>query len=193
MTTFDMLGQPCPLPVIKAKKALKEAAEGQSVTILVDNEIAVQNLIKLAKGLGLSSSVKANDDQKTFEATIVAGPKVASLAMEGGLVVAISRGTLGHGDETLGENLLKSFIFSLTEVEPAPEYLLFFNGGAFLTCEGSDSLKDLSELADRGVVIGTCGACLDFYGLKEKLKVGAPTNMYAIVSAMSQAKRLINV
>jgi selenium metabolism protein YedF len=192
MTTFDMLGQPCPLPVIQAKKALREAAEGQSVTILVDNEIAAQNLGKLAKGLGLAVNAEAKG-KKSFEVTIVAGPKISSPAIEGGLVVAVSQGALGQGDEALGKNLLKAFLFSLTEAEPQPEYLLFFNGGAFLTCEGSDSLKDLAALADRGTIIGTCGACLDFYGLKEKLKVGAPTNMYAIVAAMSQAKRLINV
>jgi selenium metabolism protein YedF len=187
-----MLGQPCPLPVIGAKKALKEATPGQTLLVLVDNDIAVQNLTKMAKTLGHKVSSKAID--KNFEVTIVATAKAPKTAApEGGLVVAISQGTLGQGDQTLGRNLLKAFIFSLTESDPKPDYLLFFNGGAFLTCEGSDSLQDLATLADQGVVISTCGACLDFYGLKERIKVGAITNMYAIVSAMSQAAKLINV
>jgi selenium metabolism protein YedF len=191
MKTIDALGQPCPLPVIAAKKALREATEGQTVVVLVDNDIAVQNLEKMAKALGHSATAEKKGGR--FEVAILAGKKIDSPALEGGLVVAVSQGQLGRGDETLGQNLLKAFLFSLSETDPPPEYVLFFHGGAFLTCEGSDSLKDLEALANRGTVIGTCGACLDFYGLKEKLKVGAVTNMFAIVSTMSQAKRLINV
>ncbi len=33
----------------------------------------------------------------------------------------------------------------------------------------------------------TCGTCLDFYGIKEKLSVGTVTNMYEIVERMEQA------
>ncbi|MDR0549643.1 MAG: sulfurtransferase-like selenium metabolism protein YedF [Deltaproteobacteria bacterium] len=193
MTTIDALGQPCPLPVIAAKKALKAAQKGETIVIVVDNEIAVQNLTKMAKALG--HEVKSAPIGPNFEVTLtVSDPKTpAETADAGGLVVTISQGTLGHGDDKLGQNLLKAFIFSLIELEKAPEYLLFFNGGAYLTCEGSDSLKDLAALAERGTIIGTCGACLNYYGLTDKLKVGSPTNMLAIVTAMSQAKKLINV
>jgi selenium metabolism protein YedF len=157
---------------------------------LVDNDIAVQNLSKMAKGLGHSAQVVPQGPN--FEVIITAGKKTAP-ELDAGLVVAIGRDQLGQGDEKLGKNLMKAFIFSLTEIEPRPESLLFFNGGAFLTTEGSDSLKDLRTLADRGVVIGTCGACLDFYQLKDKLAIGAVTNMFAIASSMGQAKRLINI
>jgi selenium metabolism protein YedF len=191
MKTIDAKGQPCPLPVIAAKKALKEAKAGQKIAIVVDNDVAVQNLEKMAKALGHVATAKAKGE--AFEVTIVIGEKIESEALAGGLVVAVSQSQLGSGDEKLGKNLLKAFLFSLTETEPTPEYVLFFNGGAFLTCEGSDSLKDLADLAAKGAVIGTCGACLDYYGLKDKLKVGAVTNMYAIVTTLSQAKRLINV
>ncbi|MDR1607153.1 MAG: sulfurtransferase TusA family protein, partial [Deltaproteobacteria bacterium] len=55
--SINMLGQPCPLPVINAKKALRETTEGQTISVLVDNDIAVQNLSKMAKGLGHSAQV----------------------------------------------------------------------------------------------------------------------------------------
>jgi selenium metabolism protein YedF len=190
MAILNQVGQPCPLPVINAKKALRDTPEGQTVTIIVDNDIAVQNLAKMAVGLGHASTVQSQG--ANFEVIITAGQKSAP-ELDAGLVVAIGRSQLGHGDEKLGQNLMKAFIFSLTEIEPRPESLLFFNGGAFLTTQGSDSLKDLQTLADRGVVIGTCGACLDYYKLKDKLAIGAVTNMFAIASSMGQAKRLINI
>jgi selenium metabolism protein YedF len=190
-----MLGQPCPLPVINAKKALKDHTPGQTVTILVDNDIAVQNLTKMALTMGhLVKSATLGDG--TFSVAITVQATTADRKVQpetGNLVVAISRPTMGHGDETLGKTLLKAFIFSLTEVEPCPEYLLFFNGGAFLTTEGSNSLADLQTLVDKGTIVSTCGACLDFFNLKAKLKVGNVTNMFAIAQTMAQAGRVINI
>jgi selenium metabolism protein YedF len=195
MTILNMLGQPCPLPVINAKKNLRDTPLGQTVTVLVDNDIAVQNLTKMAQTLGHKAQTEAKGDG-TFQVAIIVGqaPKAQNSETEsGGLVVAISRQTLGRGDETLGKNLLKSFIFSLTEIDPLPEYLLFFNGGAFMTTLGSASLEDLQTLAGKGTIISTCGACLDFYQLKDKLLVGNVTNMFAIAQTMAQAKRVINI
>ena len=57
MIHVNALGDPCPIPVVKTKQAIKELnGEGQ-VEILVDNEIAVQNLTKMAvqKGYGIRS------------------------------------------------------------------------------------------------------------------------------------------
>lgn len=45
----DAMGDTCPIPVVKAKKQLDHVTEGTVVEVHVDNEIAVQNLIKLAK------------------------------------------------------------------------------------------------------------------------------------------------
>ena len=45
----NAMGDPCPIPVVKTKNAIREL-QGQagSVEVLVDNEIAVQNLTKMA-------------------------------------------------------------------------------------------------------------------------------------------------
>jgi selenium metabolism protein YedF len=195
MTTINMLGQPCPLPVINAKKALREHTPGQSVTILVDNDIAVQNLTKMGRTMGhLVETAAAADGTFNVTIKVQAGePGQAKIVESGNLVVAISRQIMGHGDETLGRTLLKAFIFSLTEVEPYPDYVLFFNGGAFLTTDGSNSIADLQTLVEKGTIVSTCGACLDYFSLKEKLKVGNVTNMFAIAQTMAQAGRLINI
>ncbi|MDR3204572.1 MAG: sulfurtransferase-like selenium metabolism protein YedF [Deltaproteobacteria bacterium] len=195
MPFLNMLKQPCPIPVINAKKALRQASPGQIVDVLVDNEIAVQNLTKMALILGhLVQSSSIEDGNFKVQITVSKASEVKSVQGDSaGLVVAIGTQSMGQGDNLLGKNLLKAFIFSLTEIDPAPEYLLFFNGGAFMTTESSQALSDLFALAEKGTVISTCGACLDFYQLKDKLKVGAVTNMFAIVQTMAQAKRLINI
>ena len=54
-------------------------------------------------------------------------------------------------------------------------------------------VEDLRELESRGTEILTCGTCLDYYGLKEKLAVGRVTNMYRIAEILTQADRLVNL
>ena len=59
--------------------------------------------------------------------------------------------------------------------------MLLYNGGVKWACEGSEALDDLRALADAGTDVLSCGTCLAHYGLTERLAVGEPTNMYAIV------------
>ena len=48
----NAMGDTCPIPVVKTKNAIKEMTEGGQVEIHVDNEIAVQNLTKMANVKG---------------------------------------------------------------------------------------------------------------------------------------------
>jgi hypothetical protein len=41
------------------------------------------------------------------------------------------------------------------------------------------------------VTIKTCGTCLNFYGLTEKLAVGTVTNMYDIADTLSKSSLVI--
>ena len=107
-------------------------------------------------------------------------------------VVVIRSNVMGEGDQELGKVLIKGFIYALSQQEELPKTILFYNGGAYLTCEGSASLDDLKELEHRGVKILTCGTCLNFYGLSEKLKVGEVTNMYEIAETMSKASLIVS-
>lgn len=86
----------------------------------------------------------------------------------------------GRRSQELGKILMKSFLYALTQQDELPDTILCYNGGAKLTCEGSESLEDLKDLAARGVeILDLCGTCLNFYGITEKLQVGSVTNMYA--------------
>lgn len=191
MNTLDMLGKPCPIPVIEAKKALRALPVGETLQVLVDNEAACQNLEKMAAGLSHSFAF-APEGEGDFRVSITVG--AAGAASEGGgLVVAIGRECMGEGSDELGAMLMKSYIYSLTELDTPPEQLLFFNGGVRLACEGAATLEDLRALAEKGTRISACGACLNYYTLSEQLAVGSVTNMYAIAATMAAAPRLVNL
>ena len=106
-------------------------------------------------------------------------------------VVVISSDRMGEGNDELGKVLIKGFIYAITQLETLPKTVIFYNGGATIPVEGSVSLEDLKNLEAQGVEIITCGTCLDYYNLKEKLAVGSVTNMYTIVEKMSKASCII--
>lgn len=204
--TVNALGLACPLPVVETKKALEAMTEAGTITVLVDNEIAVQNVSRFAGSKQLN--VKSEKiSSKEFHIIIEVGADKLGASAEGtveeaepvcvmdgrrkGLVVAIGSNQMGNGAEALGKSLMKAFVFALTKQDYLPETILCFNSGASLTCEGSDSLADLKELEAQGVEILTCGTCLDFYNLKEKLAVGGVTNMYVIVEKMEKASLVV--
>ena len=192
MVEVDARGQQCPIPVVRAKKALAEAAVGDVVRVLIDNDVAVNNLKNLAASLKCTATDEkfADDDfavsiEKGEAAQEAADCGCMPMAIEPNRVVSIGSQYMGSGNGELGAILMKGFIYALAHQEKVPDTMLFYNGGAHLTCEGSESLDDIKELAARGTKILTCGTCLDFYGIKDKLAVGEVTNLYAIAEIVS--------
>ena len=198
---IDCRGLACPLPVVNAKKAAEELGSGDVLAVMVDNEIAVQNLTRFAehKGFGVSAEKKG---EKEYVVTMnISGTAAENVKEEEvacamdtrrkGMLVVLSANVMGTGDPKLGTSLMKAFVFALTKQDQLPDTILCYNTGAYLTCEGADTLEDLKLLESEGVTILTCGTCLDFYGLKEKLAVGTVTNMYDIVERMENAARII--
>ena len=195
MMKVDARGDACPLPVVKAKKAIAELNGAGEVEVLVDNEIAVQNLTKMAQQKGYASKAeKLAEREYRVLLTVGDAPAEAPVCTPDArtdTVVAIASDKMGDGAEELGKTLLKAFVFSLTQQDKLPKSILFYNGGAHLTCEGSPMLEDLRALEAEGVEIMTCGTCLNFYGLTEKLQVGTVTNMYVIAEKMLNAGNVV--
>jgi selenium metabolism protein YedF len=84
-----------------------------------------------------------------------------------------------------------AFLKTLPELEPRPNRLILINSGVRLASEGSNVLEALGKLSEKGVEIVSCGTCLDYYGLKEKLRVGKISNMYDIAESLLGADRII--
>ena len=201
MTVVNALGEQCPIPVVKATRALREMREPGTLEVLVDNETAVQNLLRMAAGNHLTAAMEKRGEKEfavTMEVTSPVGeapleePEVTCTPnVSGGLVVAVDTDVMGRGNEELGKTLMKGFLFAVSQLPVPPKTMLFYNGGAKLTTEGSDSLEDLKKLEGQGVEILTCGTCLNYYGLTEKLAVGSVTNMYTIVEKLAGAGKVV--
>lgn len=107
------------------------------------------------------------------------------------LLLLLTSSVLGDGEPDLGEKLLGSFLTQLLEAGPAPAQVICMNSGVFLTTEGSPLLAQMSRLAEQGSEVLSCGTCLEYYGRKERLRVGRPTTMRDTVVAMRSFKRVL--
>jgi selenium metabolism protein YedF len=109
------------------------------------------------------------------------------------VTILITNRYFGQGEEELGQVLMRSFLYTLGEMNGRVKSIIFMNSGVFLTTEGSEVLEILQGLSQEGVQILSCGTCLDFYGIKDKLAVGEITNMYTAVEMLSSAERSITL
>ena len=181
---LDCRGLACPQPVVETKKKLSELSAG-TLTVLVDNETAKNNLLKLANSLGLTAASKKEADD--YSVTIMKEAEASSAAAAAGKVILVAGETLGHGSDELGTILMKSFFYALAESTQLPQAIYFLNGGVKLACTGSPVLERLCKLQSLGGEIYACGLCLDFFQLTAQLAVGEVTNMYAIVEQITAA------
>ena len=197
----DAMGKQCPIPVVMTKKAIDGAAVGDEIKILVDNETAVNNLSRLANKTGCTF-VSEKLEHKKYQVKMTVQTEqsgrdlneeefVCEIPNKKVMAAVISSDVMGSGDDELGKILIKGFIYALSQMETLPDTVLFYNGGAKLTTEGSESLEDLKKMEEEGVEILTCGTCLKHYGLMEKLMVGKVTDMYTITERMTGADKVI--
>lgn len=191
----DARGKACPKPVIMTKKALDEIESGVVITI-VDNEVAKENVCKLAKSMNYNFEVEKTKDNDfliyiTKGDVVEAENNTCQPNIFKDMTIVFGSDKMGEGSDELGKILMKGYIYTLTESIPYPSTLLFLNSGVKLTTEGSEVIDDLKKLEEQGVEILSCGTCLDYYNLKDKLKVGEVTNMYTIVENMKNATNTI--
>jgi len=191
MKEIDARGLICPQPVILTKKALEEISEGEVVAI-VDNITAKENVSRLAANLNYEYEV--TDESGCHYIKIrKAAEAEKHKSKEDTMVIVITSDKLGQGAEELGKVLMKSYTYALSETNPLPKAVIFLNSGVKLTSEGSEVLENIRRLESLKVEIISCGTCLDYYKLKEKLQAGIAGNMYSIIEKMNSASKVINI
>ena len=201
METVNAFGLACPKPLMMAKTKIDEGA--CELAVQVDNETAVKNVSRLAEKYGLAVAVEEIEggwsvnftEGEGASAAAVAPAPVAACSPAGcGYAVFVGKDHVGEGDPQLGYNLMKMAIYTLSESDNVPASLLFMNGGVKLVAGDEQQIIDsVSKLIEKGTEVLVCGTCLDFYGLKDQLKVGEVSNMYDILGRMQDASKTITL
>jgi len=192
---LDLSGLACPLPVIRTKEAL-EAKSEQELIVVVDNHAARDNVKRFAQSRGCAVTVAAAGNCYHLAIQPPPGPGVQTCVFPAAVpqpqftVVVFASDRMGDGDPALGDILMRAFCQSLVQME-TPRRMVFYNRGVFLTLKDSPVLPELKGLEEMGVKLLVCGACLDFYKVRDRLAAGQVSNMFAILESQMQAGRII--
>ena len=198
---LDAFGKQCPLPLMMAKKEIDAGA--RELGIKVDNDTAVKNLTRLGAKTGLSVQTEVIEGGflvSFYEGDLAPKTEGAGVSMPlsvgagSGYAVFVSKDHVGEGAQELGYNLMKMALYTLSESDTVPASILFMNSGVLLLTEGEQQIIDsVNELAKKGTEVLVCGACLDYYQVKEKLATGEISNMYDILERMQEAAKVITL
>ena len=190
--TIDARNLACPQPVVLTKQALENSNE---VTTIVDNEVAKNNVSRLAESEGCSIDVEQKEDgiyltvKKQGASLTESTPKSST-----GTVIFIGSDVIGRGENAaLGSLLMQSFLHTIGGFKNRPKTIIMMNNGAKLATKDSPVLGELVQMESQGVEILVCGTCLDRLGLMNKAAVGQVSNMYTIAETMMKATKVISL
>jgi selenium metabolism protein YedF len=199
---LDCKNLACPEPVLQVRAYIAEA-DPETLTVLVDNAAACENVARFLKSQGYEVSRTEENGVWSLAGVRTASPAQRSAGVVAPvarpdceqqkiLVVVCSR-VLGSGDDALGARLMHNFLATLPEMGESLWRIIFLNSGVRLCVEDSPELEQLRVLEARKVGIFSCGTCLEHYGLREKMAVGQITNMLDVVTAMQLADKVLRL
>jgi selenium metabolism protein YedF len=207
---IDLRGLVCPEPVLRTKKLLDDSTV-EKVEALVESEINVNNLTRLARSLKLKISAQPQEDH--FKVTIerrgdteaeaksehaaqhassaALNKSISTAANEVGTVVFLSKDKFGDGDQDFSVNLMNVFLQTMLDAGHMPRAILMANTAVRLIDSDASTHKVLQDFKARGCEVLACGLCVEFYGLKGKVPPEQITNMFAICEFLMAADKVI--
>lgn len=194
MKTIDTRGKLCPMPLIIFKRDIKTAQNGEEVEILVDNDMACQNLRDHLNDMGVKFNQEDKDGISYLRFTFYGMSEDTKhhTNISNNYIIILNADTLGKGNEDLGRILMKAFVNTIENLEVLPAKILCYNSGVKLLIEGTDTASTLKKLNEtKGIDIFACGTCIDFYELKGKLTNHKVANMLNILEEQSKAAKVI--
>lgn len=195
---LDCKGLNCPQPVIQTKDTLA-AMEENELLVTVDNDASCQNVRRFAESQGHSVVVTEKED--LYYLHIVKGkggpageepPIECPMPPEKKITIYITSEYLGQGDDELGSVLMGAYFETLNHFADKISHIILVNSAVKLAVEGSAVLDYFQELEKMDIEVLACGTCLNFYKIKDKLQLGAVSNMFTILDILAKSDKVLS-
>lgn len=188
-------GLACPQPVVLSMKALAEMESGK-VIVSVDNEVARDNVKRMAEHEGCTVTVEGKGDGFELQITRVPPAKFSTELITDKKVVGETLVYLFESDfigrnRELGKILINGFLNAITALPKRKSKIVLISNGVRLATAGSYVLDTLLELKKSGFEILICGTCLDFFKIRDKVQVGTISNALEIMGALTNESRVV--
>ena len=189
---IDTKGLACPQPVVLTRKALEGFNHGE-LTVLVDNDTARENVTRFAAGQGCTVSA-IDKGENIFELLIRKDAAAAACAVPASnmqkVVYLFDADHIGANME-LGKVLMNGFLTAMQNLQSKNCAIVLISKAVRLGTSGSYVLEVLQGLEKQGFEILICGTCLNFYKIRENVKVGTISNALEILECMTDAAKVI--
>jgi selenium metabolism protein YedF len=193
---IDARGLACPEPIIVTKNALSEIGQGY-VIVHVDSEVARDNVARMAKHEGCTVSIQEHVKHgfelhltKKAPAKTERPAETKAASPEESVAYLFDSDFIGTNRE-LGKILVNGFLNAISSMTYKRSSIIFLSNGVKLTTRGSYVLEPLGKLQDMGCEMLICGTCLDYFKIRDKVKVGTISNAVEILQAMTSAGKVI--
>ena len=185
---IDCCGLACPEPVLQTKKALEALPNDAILEVVVNSVASKENILRFAQNAGYEAKSEEKDEGKTL-ISIVKGftCDVAMSNQDGQFLdktLFLKSDAIGEGE--LGKRLIVGFLKSMLELPKLPKRIVCVNTAVYLTTADEDMpiVEILKQFETKGVEIYSCGVCLEFYNLTDKLKVGKIGNAFGTIEML---------
>lgn len=185
---LDCCGLACPEPVLQTKKALESLPNDAILEVMVNSIASKENVLRYAHNSGYEAKSEEREDGKTiiaiikgFTCNIIEEDKESPFLDK---TLFLKSDKVGEGE--LGAKLIVGFLKSTLELPKLPKRIVCVNSAVYLTTaeEETPITEILRALEAKGVEIYSCGVCLEFYGVMDKLKVGKIGNAYGTIEML---------
>ncbi len=186
---IDVRDLPCPQPVVKVKKALvgvtEETLRHASYEILGNTLTAKENLSRFLRTAGYEFEIgHSQGDQYMI---LIKGKSDGTKRQVSERIIPkilfVTDDKVGEGE--LGVMLVNAFLKSLSNT------VLLTTDNAEV--ENDEIVEMLKELEKSGVEIYSCGSCLSYYALTERLKVGMIGNALESMQNMLKSEGVVRL
>ncbi len=203
---YDLRHKPCPEPVLTVKRLFTENPNLTHLSVMVSDEVNVNNLKRFALNQNLNFKVENQSDyyllffsKTNFKPILDHHNALSNLAknefdlIKSNTVIFITNDTLGTGEPEFSNTLMDLFLQSLETSEHIPRALLLINRGVLLLSPDSSSSISLNALQAKNIEILACGLCLEYYKIKEFIPKDQITNMYNIIEMLMTSSKVIKL
>ncbi len=197
MKIYDARGLACPQPVLITKDALN--SENNDFVVICGSNNSKENISRFLSKMEAEFSLESKDDGFYFSVksstnkTSSQNKEINCQIQTDKKTIIFTSDTIGK-DEILGKKLSSGFIKTLPKVSPLPKNIFFVNSGVKLTTsEDEEVIEALKTLINEGVKIYSCGLCLEYYNLNDKLQVGEVGNALDTLQGLLDSKLTITL
>ncbi|PLX66516.1 MAG: sulfurtransferase-like selenium metabolism protein YedF [Denitrovibrio sp.] len=189
---IDARGIACPQPVLMIKDELDKIEEGV-ITIMVDNKGSSINVKNFCESNGHTATVNEKDGCYSIVVAKGYDCAIAEEKSESNIVVFISGECVGNEEPELGKMLMKGFIGNIKNLDNKPKTVIFVNNGVRMLTTNEETIALVKEIADMGIEVLACGACLEYFKLVDYLKVGVVSDAYTVSNKLFNADKVIRL